>query len=227
VAALALLEASQACAVPRFLDPQGDTFGAAGVAHDIVFVDSQLGASSLSFAIGFHEPVSPPSAFAANSVAGFIDIDIDQNKSTGAKSNKSRLGRFGDASLGIEYYVDLFSERFSPGMAEVVNAATMQVAGVAPVRYDVRSLQVEVPLRLIANDGLVNYGVIVGNFIEGTDEGRNVGESVAFSVPEPTCAASLILCVAGLLLGGGRFKKRPVYLVTLRSDRQFFQSSED
>jgi hypothetical protein len=175
-----------------------------------------LGAKSLTFSIGFHDDVSPPSAFAADSVVGYIDIDVDQNALTGAKSNRSRFRPAIDSGLAIEFYVDLFSERFSPGMAEVVDAATMQVAGLASTRFAASGLEVEVPLTFIGNDGLVNYGIIVGDFLDMSDEVRNAGETVAYSVPEPGGPAFVILALLGLIPRRHAFGRRPIVSFTKR-----------
>jgi hypothetical protein len=195
VIGLVLIVGNSAFGAPLFVDPQGDTFGAPDVAHDIEFVDSQLSATSLTFTVGLFGNIAPPSAFAADSVVGFIDIDVDQDPLSGEQSNKSRLSPNGDSNLGIEFYLDLFSERFNPGMVEVVDAASMQVIGLAPASFAATSLEVEVPLQWLGGDGIVNYGVIVGDFVDVSDEARNVGQPVAYSVPEP---AGVFLFALGL-----------------------------
>ena len=172
---------------PIFVDPIGDTFGDGQFAADIALLDSVVSNTDVTFIVQFHNDISPPSALAENSVVGFIDIDVDQSFETGEKSNQSKFSPAGPSGVGTEFYVDLFSEEFSPGSAEVVDATTATVVGAAPIQFGSRELSVTLSLALLGHDdGLVNYGVIVGDFISHSDEATNFGEGVAFTVPEPT-----------------------------------------
>ena len=63
------------------VDPSGDVFNTGTI--DIVGVTTTVSAGSVQFMINFASAVSAPSAFAANSVLGFVDLDTDQNSATG------------------------------------------------------------------------------------------------------------------------------------------------
>jgi hypothetical protein len=176
---------------PAFEDPAADTFGAPDVAHDIARIDTLVSSFGVTFLVDFYGSIAPASAFATNSVVGFVDIDIDQNPLTGTESNKNRLSPSGRVDLGIEFLIDLFSERFHAGQVEVVDTSTMQPVGMAPVAYAIQSLSIDVPRELFGGDTLLNYGLIVGDYLDMSDEAPNDG--VAFTIPEPSWLISLLI----------------------------------
>ena len=57
----------------------------------------------------FASPIGPSLANAANSLAGYIDIDIDQNAATGFAPLTDRFRIDGGSTgMAVEYVVDLF-----------------------------------------------------------------------------------------------------------------------
>ena len=83
-------------------DSAGDTFGAGPVLHDILSTSAALMSSSIQFTVTFAGPIAPASAFAPNSLTGFLDIDTDQNAATGGTApwggpivGGNRMGREG------------------------------------------------------------------------------------------------------------------------------------
>ncbi len=197
-----------------FADPSSDTFGSGPVQHDITAIQTSLSGMNLIFQVTFAGAVAPPSANAADSVVGFIDIDADQNPSTGVTSHLVTNG-LGDPApgLGVDFYLDIFSEIFHPGLVEVVETAGATVTGMAPITFAANRFLITVPLSFLGgDDGFVNYGVIVGTFAEATDQAPNPGQPVASSggvrpIPEP---GSLVLFTLGLLgLLGSLRKCRP------------------
>ncbi len=191
---------TSAQSAPVFMDPLDDTFGDGQFRPDISLLDSRVSETDVTFRVQFHNDISPPSALAVNSVVGFIDIDVDQSFETGQTSNQSTFSPAGSSGIGMEFYVDLFSEQFSPGFAEVLDASTVTVVGSVPIRFGSRELSVTLPLGLLGpDDGRVNYGVIVGDFISHGDEATNFGEGVAYTVAEPTSTVLAGLCVVAVL----------------------------
>lgn len=182
-AALIILPCTSGVAGTDGIDPQDDTFGLPATIHDIASFGSAVSADSVSFTIEFYNSIAAPSAFTANSVVGYIDLDLDQNPLTGALAQKSVFSPHGDSGLGTEFHVDLFSERFHAGEAEIVDTATFQPIGVAAVTYDASTMNVRVPLALLGGDALFNYGIIVGDFLDMSDEAPNDG--FATTIPEP------------------------------------------
>ncbi len=173
-----------------FPDPEGDTVGVGTVQHDINSISATLSAPNLIFSVSFAGPILAPSATDAQSVVGFLDLDTDQDSMTGRTSGDADLvmarGVPAKSGLGVEFFLDLFSELLHPGSVDVVDATTLLPTGAAPIAFGASSFAVSVPLALVGGDnGLVHYGVIVGTFLEPTDEARDAGLSPAFSTEEP------------------------------------------
>src|SRR5262249_15632013 len=152
----------------------GDTFGVGPVQHDITSMGSDLTATDLTFTVTFADPIHSPSAADALSVVGFLDLDLDRNAATGATGADSGFtsarGVAVKSGLGIEAFFALFSEIGAPGSVDLVDAATFGVIGSAPNTFGTNSFSITAPLSLLGGNGLVNFGVIVGTFLEETDE---------------------------------------------------------
>jgi len=187
-------------------DPVGDTFGVGPVQHDITSIGSTLTATDLIFNVTFADTIAPASAASPLSVVGFLDIDIDRNPATGVTDADSgftiaRGGVPAKSGLGVEVFLDLFSESATPGSVDLVNVGTLTAIGSAPITFDPHSLSIDVPLALLGGNGQVNYGITVGTFDEATDEARNPGLSPATSVPEPSSLVLLggsVVCLAAV-----------------------------
>src|SRR5215471_6612894 len=85
LAAVLLAAASgPALAGPVYSDPVGDTFPGNPTGPDVtgISADTFVNPGFATFGVQFAGPISPPSAFAPNSVTGIIDIDIDRNPAT-------------------------------------------------------------------------------------------------------------------------------------------------
>jgi hypothetical protein len=173
------------------LDPRGDTFGSGPIQHDILSITSTVGGTSTSFAVAFDNSVFAPSSGGPSSVVGFLDIDVDRNRSTGITSSNSSFATSRGGvpvlpGLGIEYYLDLFGEISHPGSVDIINAATRNPVGTAPIVFDSqthKSFSIVVTNSLLGISGPVNYGVQVGTFDELTDVAADISSPSA--VPEP------------------------------------------
>ena len=192
---------------PVFVDPTGDTFGAGAVQIDITSVNGTVAGSNLTFRVTFASQVAPPSALLPNSVVAFIDIDTDQNPLTGAPSFTSIFGPPPAPLLGIEFFVDVSSEIGQPGFVDIVDAASFTTTATVAISFTSNSFTVVVPLSAIGGDnGIVNYGVIVGTFTEPTDEAPN-GTVPPVSGPAPIPEPATLMLV-GSGLAGLLFKAR-------------------
>ena len=109
-----------------FADPLEDTFGSPTVVHDITSIGSSLSRDEITFFVEFAEAIAAPSdLLSINSVVGFLDIDTDQDTGTGAISNQTTFSPSGPSGLGVEYFLDLSSEEFAPGLVDVVETVSM------------------------------------------------------------------------------------------------------
>jgi hypothetical protein len=146
-----LLLVRPAAAGPLLGDPVGDTFGVLSPQLDIVSSSGDFNSgppTTYVFKVNFTGPRAPASAFAPNSVVGFIDIDADQNAATGGSApfggpvpgGNSWINVFilqgqvpgPTINLGDEFFLDLGSEQFHPGQVDVVRASTNVPTGQAP-----------------------------------------------------------------------------------------------
>ena len=198
-------------------DAVGDTFGTPFVSHDITSAETTVTDTDITFILSFLADIAPPSDFTSfNNVVGFIDIDTDQNASTGSISNQSLLSPNGPSGLGIEYYVDLFSEAFTPGFVDVIDALTFLPVGSVPISFEPRAFSLTIPLAMLGGDnGNTNYGAIVGDFFDSSDEITNFGLAPAYSrrdsqqvVPEPSSLLVWSLLVAGVVGAVGRRRRQ-------------------
>ena len=176
-----------------FDDPLGDTFGGTGFdAHDIISIETEATGSEIVFIVSFAAEI------ASVDLISFIDIDTDQDSSTGVTSNQTNFGP-GPSGLGIEFFI--FVGELSSEVA-VTDALTRLPVGFAPIVFEPTSFTVTLPTSIIGgDDGNVNYGVTVGNRSEATDVATNPDQAPAFSstVPEPTSLLTWSLLAVGLI----------------------------
>lgn len=163
---------------------------------DIALKSAQAlyGGGSLQFLLTFTAPILP------YSVGGYIDIDTDQNGATGGTSwQEVFLAAPPTPLLGIEFYVDLFTASQQTGRVELFRTGFINSRPV-DIAYGIDTLSVLVPLTdLAGDDGLVNFGAIVGPLTDAPTSFSAPAASVAASssaIPEP---ATLALALPGLL----------------------------
>ncbi len=186
-----------------FPDDAGDTYGVLDPQHDMLNTRVLLAATCITFEVAFADPVSPPSQFGADLVAGYLELDLDQDASTGAESNVTRFGNE-PSGLGVEYFIDLSSELFDPGYVELVDAATVTAMARLPILFGSHSFSLTIPLdQLNHDDGAMNFGIIVGNLTAPTPSPT---DQLVGSVPEPQGALLFTLALAVLIGIGTRSK---------------------
>ena len=175
-----------------FEDPSGDTFSFGFPQLNIENVSGAVTDGELTLAMDFFTSIAPPSTGLADSVVGFWDLDLDQNPATGIASAQSIFAPPDQQGgpLGVDVFIDLFSEQFQPGFVDLVDADGFFI-GSAPITYDTDSLEIEIPLSLLGDDGNLNYGTVIGTFNEPTDTAPNddfatVGPSLSSSLNTDT-----------------------------------------
>jgi hypothetical protein len=183
------------------VDPTGDTFNTGTI--DVTSTEVLLAIPTTTINITFAASVAAPSAFAPNSVVGFIDLDTGPGPGGTAPWGGPVTGGNNwinffippnpgiptvpgpTVSLGDEFYIDLGSETFHPGLVDVVTTSTDTNVGTAPITYSGSSLTILMSSALIGNPGALRYGVIVGDFNSPTDRAPNGATGILTVVPEP------------------------------------------
>ena len=182
-------------------DPTGDTFNTGTI--DLTGSEFGIGFPTSTITLTFASAVVAPSAFAPNSLTGYIDIDSTPSASGTAPwggpvtGGNNWINFFVPPNPGTpsipgptvamndEYYIDLTSELFHPGLVDVVSTATNLTVGVAPIIYAGTTVRIFLPSALIGNPVGLNYGVLVGDFLAPTDRAPNGAQGIA-ATPEPS-----------------------------------------
>ncbi len=198
-------------------DPVGDTFGVPPLLDITSFNgDPTAVPGAMVFNVNFAGAIAPPSAFAPNSVTGFIDLDTDRNPATGGSApfggpvpgGNSWINYFiqqgavpgPTIGLGDEFYIDIGSEEFHPGFVDVFKTSTNAITGQAPILFGSNSFKITVPLSdLSGATPPYNFGIVIGNFDSPTDRAPNgTNPAVTFvPVPEPGSMMLFIIALAG------------------------------
>ena len=208
------------------IDPLGDTFGFGPVQLDIINVQGDYSAGTVTITVTYSGLIAPPSAGAPNSVIGFIDLDTDQNPATGGNlsfggpvpGGNSWINLFlglvppPTIALGDEFYVDLLTETLHAGFVDIIRTSDDANNGTVPIVFAGASFSLSIPFAVLGgDDGIINYGVLTGTFAEPTDRAPNGDAPFTTTlstapVPEP---ASLAIWSVGLVAAGlARLRRR-------------------
>jgi hypothetical protein len=148
-----------------FTDPAGDTLplpsgttpGPAAV--DLVAVTGESGGERLRIVLEFGAAIAPWSAAAANSLDGFVDLDLDEQAASGIRGAAEEAGR--QPLIGVEYYVDLRDA--APHRVALVRTNTRTYTMV-PVRFESDRATIEIPRDALgADDGQFLLSIVVGS----------------------------------------------------------------
>lgn len=222
-----LFAATASNAAPIFSDPVGDVFG--GTNPDIVSYSGDLppGGSTYTFTVNFLNPISPFSAFAANSVFGYLDFDTDRNAATGGNSPWGANQPGGNSwinfavangflagppiALGDEFFIDLSTE--SGGLVGLFRTSDNTQVALVPISFGSNSFTIDIPASALGNPGQFNYGIYAGGVADFAGDRAPNGAAPAVTTPEPASAAvpePASAAVFGLLCAaaGGYFRHR-------------------
>jgi len=208
------------------LDPVGDTFNSGTI--DIIGTELLLGFPDSRITIQFAAPIAPPSAGAPNSVVGFIDLDTAPGPGgtfpwfgpvTGGNNwinffvlpnpgTPSIPGPF--VALGDEFFVDVGSELFHPGLVDFVETVSGSTVGTAPASFIGNLLTIDFPSSFIGNPSSVQYGALLGDFFSPTDRAPNgdvgLNSQTLEVIPEPSSVA--VWLSIGLVAFGMHWRRR-------------------
>lgn len=151
------------------MDAQGDA-GGPNAARDISYLAAYNDGTHLVLTLQFWGAISPPNTGNPNEVVGFIDLDLDQDPSTGDPS--MALG----AALGWEASVDLFSWDNASGSVQIVDPSMSPIADARVHRFG-NGLDVMVKLTDLGlgPQSAVDVGVVTGSFSAPTDTAPDSG----------------------------------------------------
>ena len=166
-------------------DPVGDTFGVGAEQLDLVQLSAEVVGSDFVVALGFHTAVAAPDSGQGNALDGYIDLDLDQDGTTGRVPWTDLLrADDGTTGMGNEAYVDLRPYDES-GNVELIDDGDGSVLGRVPLVLGDTSARVLIPLDLLGGDRSIDVAAVVGPPAEATDIAPNDG-SVASSDGEST-----------------------------------------
>ena len=171
---------------PVVVDPAGDALPAPWLTADRSAIGATFNSESITFKVDFEGPVFLPSVSDSShqGLFGYIELDTDQNPATGGPAG---AGFFFPPALnmGVDYFVDIGSERMHPGFVDVVSRMKMptSVVGQVPIAATEKSFSLTVPLALLGGDnGLMDYVANLGVLSSFKDRVPN-GAEPATSVP--------------------------------------------
>lgn len=179
------------------IDPDGDTFdafGEGGPLLDIASLHVTYDVSNVHVTMTFYNEIAPASAEAANSIAGMIEFDTDQNADSGVSPLQNEFAPpFEKLRFGADFGCDLFSEIAHPGFIDIVSPNTFDTVATVAIFYTDTSLSFSVALNAIDDDGRLDFTGIIGTQHQPTDAMEVVGASV----PAPSALALLVMAVTG------------------------------
>ncbi len=165
-------------------DPVGDTFGVGATQLDLTSLTATASDDTLVVELVFAGSVSAPDSGNPDALDGFIDLDTDQDGTTGdVPWTDFRRTDGGQTGMGNEYYVDFFGYDAVAGTVEVIEESSETLAGVAAITFDNSIARVEIPLSMIGGSGSVDVATIIGTLSELTDLAPNQGSLSATEEP--------------------------------------------
>jgi hypothetical protein len=154
------------------VDPAGDTLGSGPVQYDIVSFEHTMIGANLQVHLEFLGPITPYDPTNPNSMFGYIEIDSDNDPSTGVRSPFTNL-------RGLDYVVILETHTFGGPMVPILSITTGPV-GSGTITYGSNFLDLIVDGSLIGGSPSVNAAVAIGTITEQTDMVPNA------AIPEPS-----------------------------------------
>ncbi len=157
------------------VDPSGDSFGTAVnyTPADVVRAKAWIEEGELQIRIWFTEFQLPGDQGGEQALAGYVDLDVDQDPTTGVLPFTDRLRPDAGASgLGAEFSIALLT---ATGRFDVLGR-NGDVTGTVRGRFAGNTVRMWVPLSLIEDDGLVDLAMIVGTVREVSDIAPDQGK---------------------------------------------------
>jgi hypothetical protein len=157
-------------------DPSGDQFGSDSVQPDLVKLTVTRDTGGVDIALDLTVNAISLLTDTIHGVGGYIDLDTDQDSTTGVQTATDfyRPTGSGSTGMGEEFFVE-FVVYAVDSTALVFNASNQVVGYVRPV-FSGHRVSFRIPRSLLGNDdGFMNVAVAVGNNYEATDIAPNAG----------------------------------------------------
>ncbi len=133
--------------------------GAGGVPPDLVAYGAVVVDGTVVFHMRFAQDARSSVEGGANTVHGFIEIDIDQNPNTGNLPIIDVRPDTTISGMGIEFRIPI---QLVSGQHTVSILPSGQTVYRAPAEFSGRVITVRVPLTALGDDGNLDYGILVG-----------------------------------------------------------------
>ena len=185
-------------------DPVDDTFDSALI--DITYMDMQFDTMNLYNTASFASQVSESGMGNTYDLYGFIDLDVDQNPSSGNPADTDCWGA--TSGIGKDYQLDFWPTSPAPdGLIQLVDFDYKPVADL-PITFGPQSFFLTLPLSLIGtDDGLVDYAAKYGTGYGASDIIPNTGHSTSAPGLEPVTMLLLGCGLVGLAVFWRKLKK--------------------
>ncbi len=164
--------------IPPFLcaktqqDSANDTFGDNSVTVDLLSVETVMDAKYLYLSFGFVSPVLESDTGSTSDLCGYIDLDVDQDHSTGTEALCDSYG--GSTGMGMDYYID-----FMPNAAwgtVALRDCNARYVGEVTATFDGTTVTLTLPLSMIGDEeGNIDYAAVFGDREEPDDIVPNTG----------------------------------------------------
>ena len=156
-------------------DPLDDTFHNGGMQWDLTAMTVARDTGGVTVTLDFTSDVISPMSGDTNAMVGFVDLDVDQDSTTGFLStvDENRLDRV-TTGMGVDASVTMFT--YAADSSVVVISGTATVAGRVKPVFDGHRVTIRIPRAVIGgDDGNVNAAAIVGRLGRPTDLVPNAG----------------------------------------------------
>jgi hypothetical protein len=159
-------------------DPSGDTLGSTGAPLDLTALTVTPDSDAVVLVLDFAQDLPQPVVGASPTITGLVELDLDQDSTTGHAPSVDILHRFladgGTAGMGADAAIGL-APLDTDSTAPVYDASYRVVGRVKPV-FAGRRITIRVPRPLLANDdGRLGATVLIGNGTDVTDYAPSVG----------------------------------------------------
>lgn len=171
------------------VDASGDTLGVGATQLDVTSfsVCERPGANAVDVTLDFSAPIALPDAGTPNALGGLIELDTDQDATTGDVSAVDALSSQ-VAGLGVEYEIVIDDYDPATGTVGVFDRIGGTTIGRAATVFTSTRVIITVPVALLGgDDGRLNAAAAIGTATETTDVVPDGGYVIAS--PECACGA--------------------------------------